>query len=166
MLSIAASCPASLKLSASAACACACISPRSAPAQKTSPVPVIWMTRTSGSSAQRCNRALSPAMVARSRALRFAGRLSAICATPATVAARTHSLIGWRLDASHEFDGDRRRLAAADAQDRDAALLTARAQGIQQGGHDAGAGGPDRVTQRAGPAVDIHLCVVEAQILD
>src|ERR1700687_5884728 len=130
-VSIVASCSASARLAASLAPACACISVRSAPAQKALPAPVICTRRTAGLPAQDRNSALSAAMVARSRALRLSGRWSVIRATPPASALRTAAFIGLLARTySHEFDGDRRRFAAADAEARDAALLAARAQRV------------------------------------
>src|SRR6266404_8503779 len=163
--SIVASCSASARLAASPACACACISVRSAPAQKTSPAPVICTTRTAGSPAQACNSELSAAMVARSKALRFSGRLSVIFATPSATVVRTGALIDARSvgGGSHQFDGDRRRFTAADAQAGDAAFLAARTQGVQQSSDDARPGRADRMAECAGSAVDIHLLMIQAQ---
>src|SRR5882724_8224944 len=164
--SIAASCSASARLAASPACTWACISVRSAPAEKTPPAPVICTRRTAPLPAQACSSELSAAMVARSKALRFSGRLSVISATPPAIVVRTDALIGIRgRGGSHQFDGDRRRFTAADAQAGDAALLAARTQGIQQRSHDARPGRADRMAERTGSAVDIHLLMIQAQVL-
>src|SRR5260221_9219045 len=165
--SIVASCSASARLAASLACACACISVRSAPAQKALPAPVTCTRRTAALSAQLCKADIRAAMVARSKALRFSGRLSVIFAMPPAIVLRTDGLTGLlaRRARSSQFDGDRRRFTAADAQAGDAALLAARAQRIQQGGQDTRPGRADRMSERAGSAVDIHLLMIQAQIL-
>src|SRR5690606_9103784 len=66
---------------------------------------------------------------------------------------------------SHQFHCHRRRLAAADAKRCDAALEIALFQGMEEGGHDACAGCADRVAQCAGTAVDVHLCMIELEIM-
>src|ERR1700722_13439493 len=65
-----------------------------------------------------------------------------------------------------QFDGESGRLTAADAQTGDAAPRAATFQGMDQRGQDSGAGGPDRMAQRTGPAVDIDPGVIQIQVPD
>src|ERR1700694_5196318 len=88
-----------------------------------------------------------------------------IHATPPAMALRTGAFIGLLARTySHEFDGDRRRFAAADAEARDAALLSPRAPRVQTGSPDSGPRRADRMPERTGSAVDIHLLMIQAQV--
>src|ERR1700685_2349601 len=55
------------------------------------------------------------------------------------------------------FNRDRGGFAAADAECGDAAFCVLRLQRVQQRHDQAGAGSADRMTQRAGAAVDVEL---------
>src|SRR5216684_6044153 len=62
------------------------------------------------------------------------------------------------------FDRDGGRLAAADAEAGNSPLGSAALQRVQQGDDDPGAGGADRMPERAGAAVDVDAFAVEPEI--
>src|SRR5512134_4131319 len=67
--------------------------------------------------------------------------------------------------ASAELDGDRRGLAAADAERRDAALLAVALQGVNQRGQDTSSRRADGMAERAGSAVHVDAIVRDADVL-
>src|SRR5436305_2381149 len=65
---------------------------------------------------------------------------------------------------SDALHGDRRGFAAADAERRDAALEVLRLERMQQRHDQTCAGGPDRMAECAGTAVDVQLVAGNAEI--
>src|SRR3954447_22574409 len=64
----------------------------------------------------------------------------------------------------HALDGDGRRFTAADAERRHAAGPALPLQGVQQRHDETGAGGADRVAERAGPTVDVEPVARNAEV--
>ncbi|EAZ58424.1 hypothetical protein PA2G_01665 [Pseudomonas aeruginosa 2192] len=62
------------------------------------------------------------------------------------------------------LDGDRGRLAAADADRRHAAFQVVLLQGVEQGHDDPRAGRADRMAQRTGAAVDVEALVGQVEV--
>src|SRR5450631_4884810 len=65
-----------------------------------------------------------------------------------------------------QLDRDGGRVAAADAQTGYSAPLAAALQCMDQRRQDSHAGGPDRMAQRTGSAVDVHAGVIQIQVPD
>src|SRR5665213_4194417 len=86
-------------------------------------------------------------------------RNAAPAAAPEAGAASGGDARAASLIASQALDRQRRRLAAADAQRRDAAPAAGLAQRAQQRDDDARAGRADRMAERACAAVDVDLVV-------
>ena len=66
----------------------------------------------------------------------------------------------------NEFDSQRRRFAAANAQRGNATFFSVISKGGQQRNDNARAGEANGVAERGGAAIDVHLRRVEAQRLD
>ena len=66
----------------------------------------------------------------------------------------------------NEFDSQRRRFATANAQRGNATFLSVVRKGGQQRHHNARARAANGMAERAGAAINIHLCRVETQLFD